>query len=141
MGKSKYLVLALTLIMVLTGCAPTYSNMPIDPGITINPPPTKPTETQDEETAYWPGALDIDFVSGKRCTFEICEHIRIKTSKTCSSITLFGATTKDSGKVIDYFEQNLKGLKKGKARVVEFGTDPANSYENFVQLEDALCWK
>jgi hypothetical protein len=115
--------------------------MPIDPGITINPPPSKPTETAEEETAYWPGALDIDFVSGKRCTFEICDHIRIKTSKTCSSITLFGATTKDSGKVIDYFEQNLKGLKKGKSRVVEFGTDPANSYENFVQLEDALCWK
>ncbi|MEY4398534.1 MAG: hypothetical protein RLZ53_1110, partial [Actinomycetota bacterium] len=68
MGKSKYVVIALTLIMVLTGCAPTYSSMPIDPGITINPPPTKPTPTETEEPAYWPGALDIDFVSGKRCS-------------------------------------------------------------------------
>ena len=141
MGKSKYLVLALTLIMVLTGCAPTYSDMPIDPGITLNPPPTKPTSTETEDPAYWPGALEIVEVSGQNCTFEICEFLKITTNKTCSSITLFGATTKDSGKVIDYFEQNLKALKKGKSRTVEFGTDPANSYENFVQLEDALCWK
>lgn len=141
MGKSKYLVIALTLIMVLTGCAPTYSNMSIDPGITINPPPSKPTETPEEDTAYWPGALEITYVAGKRCRFEVCQHIKVTTSEKCSSITLFGATTKDSGKVIDYFEQNLKGLAKGKSRVVEFGTNPANSYETFVELQDALCWK
>ena len=104
-------------------------------------PATNTEETPQPVDAFWAGALNIQQLTGKRCTVDVCEYLKISTTKTCSRITLFGVTTKDSGKVIDYFEQDLKRLSKGSSRVVEFGTDPANSYETFVELQDATCWK
>lgn len=149
-SKSNQIMLSLAIAIVVTSLAWANSytqsaqdarNTPTSTA-TVTPTPTpEPEETTKPADPFWAGALDIQQLDGGKCHFEVCQYLRITTSKTCSSITLFGATTKDSGKVIDYFEQNLKRLAKGKSRVVEFGTDPANSYENFVELQDATCWK
>lgn len=143
-----FLTLALTIVVMVwlsIGAANLRANDPRSNPTrtaTAEPTPAQPIEeTPKPEEAFWAGALDIQQLSGGKCHFDVCQYLKITTTKTCSSITLFGATTKDSGKVIDYFEQNVKRLAKGKSRVVEFGTDPANSYENFVELQDALCWK
>ena len=148
MSKLNQLLLAAILtVVVVAGLNISAQNAPTTiPTETATPtvPATTqetPSGTNEPGQAYWEGALYVQQVSGGHCKFEICQHLQIRTDKTCSSITLFGATTKDSGKVVDYFEQNYKRLPAGASRVVEFGTDPANSYENFVELQDAMCWK
>lgn len=149
MGKSKYLVIALTLIMVLTGCSISRTSEPVP---TVNPTgtalptqtPTSTPEPTETSTPYWPDgvtAVDVTNSTSKSCSQDLCVFVKLTAHKNCSSITLDGTIYTESDEESDWFEDDYKALKKGKTRVVEFGTDVANDYEEYVELDSATCWK
>ena len=147
MGKSKYLVLALTLIMVLTGCSISHSYGPV-PSVTptgTTTPTETPTAEPTETTApFWADgvtAVDVTDSTSKSCSQDLCVFVKLTAHKNCSSITLDGTIYTESDEESDWFEDDYKALKKGKTRIVEFGTDAANDYEEYVELDSATCWK
>ena len=148
MGKK--IVLAIAMSLMLSGCSivqTDYGVLP-DPDQTLQPTETplatEPPSTQPEEVAFWPDGLKIQDVTdstNQNCTFDMCVFLKLTALKTCSSITLYGTTYTEDDDEVDSFDADFSKLKKGKSRIVEFGTDASDDTEDYVELDESTCWK
>lgn len=152
MGKL-YKIAALTaLLVLLTGCVALGNNYDVLPDPTQTAQPTQtplPTETptptpKPEVLNYWPSGLkvvDITDSTSRNCTFDMCVFLKVTALKNCSSISIDGTTYNADDEEVDSFSDDFPKLKKGKTRVIEFGTDASYDSEEYVEMDDATCWK
>jgi PBP1b-binding outer membrane lipoprotein LpoB len=150
MGKIRKLASVFIVTLLLTGCssyAADYDVLP-DPTFTQQPTetplPTDPPTTQPEEVPFWLDGLKIQDVTdstNQNCTFDMCVFLKLTALKTCSSITLYGTTYTEDDDEVDSFDADFSKLKKGKSRIVEFGTDASDDTEDYVELDESTCWK
>jgi hypothetical protein len=111
---------------------------PTDPG-------TDATGGSTSGAAYWTKgftAVDVtDSVSNNCTEYDMCVFVKMKTVNTCSTITLSGSIYDAEDTFIDTFDVDYATLKGGKSRLVEFGTDALDDNEEYVELDDATCYK
>jgi hypothetical protein len=111
---------------------------------TPTPTPTKTKAPKPEGLNYWPSGLkvvDITDSSSRNCTFDMCLILKLTALKTCSKITLDGTIYTADDEEVDTFTDDFAKLKKGKSRIIEFGTDASSDIEDYVDLDDSTCWK
>jgi hypothetical protein len=151
MGKISKVLAVSTAILLLSGCASFLTNYDLQPDPTPTVQPTKtplptpaPTETPAPALNYWPDGLkvvDVTDHTSRNCTFDMCLFLKLTAVKTCSSITIDGTTYTADDVEVDSFSQDFPKLKKGATKFVEFGTDASYDTEDYVDMDDATCWK
>lgn len=147
---------ALLLLAGCSGLVTKYDALP-DPSPTVQPtetplPTQETTETPTPEPTsepvvpvnFWASGLKVEDISNntsRMCTYDMCVILKITALKTCSSITLEGLVYSESDEEVDDFSDELPRLKKGKTRIVEFGTDASEDTDAEVELDGWVCWK
>ena len=124
-----------------------------DPTDSASPDATDPTGgdttgfsgTDATGAPYWTKGFTAEDVTdslNRNCSdFEMCVFVKLTTQNTCSTLTLSGSIYDAEDNFIDGFEQDYPTLKPGKSRVVEFGTDALDDNEDYVEFDDATCYK
>ena len=150
MGIRLKSIAAVSLVLLLTGCAGFSSNDDLlpDPTPTLQPTqtplPTPSTPAKPEVLKYWPNGLkvvDITDQTSRSCSFDMCVFLKVTALKTCSKITIDGTTYTAADEEVDTFSDDFPRLKKGATRVIEFGTDASYDSEDYVEMDHTTCWK
>ncbi len=150
MGKLLRFSVFAAALLLLSGCsfARADYNSVTDPSPTLQPTETStPTETPEptpEVVTFWANGLKIQDVTdrtSRSCTFDMCVFLKLTALKTCSTISLYGISYSEDDEEIDSFDIDYPKLSKGKSRVVEFGTDATEDFEDYVELDESTCWK
>ena len=113
-----------------------------------DPAPDDSTDSSTTDTTgapFWAQgftAEDVTDSMNRNCSdFEMCVFVKLTTQNTCSTVTLYGSVYDAEDNYIDSFEQSYESLKPGKSRIAEFGTDALDDNEDYVELDDATCYK
>lgn len=121
---------------------------PNDPSTDATPTPYTsetadpwPTDTAPAVDAFWDNGVTANDTFVDTCTeYDLCTIVEVAVHKNCSAITLYGSTYDANENEIDAVEQDLPAAKAGSQLTVSFGTD-AFGDEEYVELDDATCWK
>jgi hypothetical protein len=150
MGKLPKVSFFLAALITLSGCALATADYKYAPELSATMQPTEspaPTETEQptpEVVAFWANGLkvqDVTASTSRSCTFDMCVFIKLTALKNCSSISLYGTSYSEDDEEVDSFDADYPKLSKGKSRVVEFGSDVLDDYEDYVELDEWTCWK
>jgi hypothetical protein len=150
MGKIPKVSIFLAALLALSGCSLATADFEYapEPSATLQPTETsKPSETEEptpEVVPFWANGLKVQDVTdstSRSCTFDMCVFIKLTALKNCSGISLYGTSYSQDDNEIDSFDADYPKLSKGKTRVVEFGSDVLDDYEEYVELDEWTCWK
>lgn len=117
----------------------TASDLPL-----VSPEPTT-SASAPVGADYWStgfSATDVTDTVNKDCSqFEMCVFVQIETKHTCSTLQLDGTAYDAEDNEVDTFSESYNTIKAKSNPIIEFGTDAISDNEEYVELDDATCYK